>query len=121
MGTVYIPQASRRRLVNGEWQDVHDFSSCQTYGHLRVLLPSGPVMTATSPMVHQLRRALQQFGDADYLVAAGDPAAIAAAAMVAARVNNGRVHVLRWDRKLGAYLPVLVDLNERATDEHDIA
>jgi len=54
-------------------------------------------MLSTQPMVTQLRQKLQNFSDADYLLATGDPSAIAVAASIAAEFNRGQYKLLKWN------------------------
>jgi hypothetical protein len=46
----------------------------------------------------------------DYLLAIGDPIAIAAVSIIAAEYN-GRVSMLKWDKKRQSYQPHLIDIN----------
>jgi hypothetical protein len=110
---VFIPQEARKRLPDGSLQNVYDFTPAMRYGELLVVLPPGPVMIAAQPMLAEIRRIMHGFSDNDYLVATGDPAAIAACTMVAARVNHGRVNLLRWDRRMRDYYLLSLDYDER--------
>lgn len=91
-----------------------DISPAAVYGRLEILLPPGKVMLSTQPMVQELRKKLKDFSDRDHLLAVGDPSAIAAAAMVAAMYNHGRIKMLKWHRETQAYISVQVDVTGRA-------
>jgi hypothetical protein len=52
---------------------------------------------------------LKDFSDDDYLLAAGDPSAIAVAGAVAAEANRGRFKLLKWDKSNKGY--IRVDIN----------
>ena len=53
-------------------------------------------------------RSAEKFGD--YLLLIGDPAIIAVAAAAAAKINNGRFKVLKWDRDDKTYYDIEIDL-----------
>ena len=61
-------------------------------------VPSDALLASGFTHALQSYFATHGFTDADYVVAMGDPVAIAAAVHEAARVNGGRVRVLRWER-----------------------
>jgi len=80
------------------------------YGSLIPLLePDAQVVLDAAPTVRRLRAALRDYGDADYILAIGDPVAIGIACAVAADANGGRFTVLKWDRMEHVYYPVPVD------------
>jgi hypothetical protein len=60
-----------------------------------------------------LKSKLKDFSDDDYLLAMGDPAAIAIASIIAGDVNNGVVNILKWDRENRAYYNVCCDVFNR--------
>ena len=83
----------------------------QRFGEMQVLLPATAQVTLDSQSVVRLmRRKLARFGEADYLLAIGDPAAIGIACAVAAARNNGKFKLLKWDRQERFYYAVSVDL-----------
>lgn len=94
MAKVYQTQASTRI----------DVRPAMEYGQIEVLVQqqAEPAL-APVPLVQSLRHALRNFSDEDYLLPTGSPAAIACAAMVASRYNQGRVKMLLWDRELKRY------------------
>ena len=101
--TVYIVQEMRGR----------DVTDATNFGDLEILITAEEQTASfsTQPTIRKLNRLLANFNDDDYLLLTGDPAAIALAASVAARQNNGRFKMLKWDRKLNKYYPVEVDIN----------
>lgn len=106
MSNVFVTQEPLTR----EGVPIMDLSPALKFGDLQVLLPSGPVILSTPPMVKALQSRLDSFSDSDYLLGIGDPAIIAAAVMVASSKNNGRVNLLRWDRIDRCYRVVKIDL-----------
>lgn len=101
--TVYVVQERVLRTPEGP-QPQYDLTPALKYGRLEALLPPGNVGMTPGPMILQLRNKLRNFDDGDYLLALGDPVAIAAAAIIAAMHNRGRVKMLKWDRRLGDYV-----------------
>ena len=64
----------------------------------------------SGPIAFKLKQELKNFNDDDYLLLIGDPAIIAVAAAVAAKVNNGFFKVLKWDRDDKTYYDIEIDL-----------
>ncbi len=103
--TVYITQEMRGR----------DITDATSFGDVEILLPAGEQTSySTQPTIRRMLRKLSKFSDDDYLILSGDPAAIALAAALAARVNSGKFKMLKWDRQEGKYFPLQADLNYRA-------
>ena len=108
--TVYITQEMRGR----------DITDATSFGDIEILLPAGEQASySTQPTIRKLGRKLGKFTDEDYLLLAGDPAAIALAAAVASRANGGRFKMLKWDRQDGKYYPLAADLNYRPGGKDD--
>lgn len=102
--TVYIVQEMRGR----------DLTDALAFGDLEILLPAEEQLTfSTQPTLVRMNRMLRNFTDNDYLLLSGDPTAIALAACVVAKINNGRFKVLKWDRKENKYFPLTVDTNSK--------
>ncbi len=102
--TVYITQEVRGR----------DITDAMTFGDLQILVPAKEqVSFSTQPTVRRIARGLQKFNDKDFLLLFGDPVCIAIACAEAARVNNGKFNVLKWDRLEERYYPLEVDLYHR--------
>jgi hypothetical protein len=62
---------------------------------------------------------LKDFNDSDFLLAMGDPVAIAIASIVASDINNGRLKILKWDREHRAYYPVEIDIYNNRKENED--
>lgn len=102
--TVYISQEVRGR----------DITDAVAFGDLEILVPAmEQVSFSTQPTVRRVARGLRNFNDEDYILLSGDPAIIGIACAEAARVNNGRFKVLKWDRLESKYFPLQVDLYHR--------
>lgn len=103
---VYVVQEPRRP----DGRALVDISPAVEYGRIEVLLPSGDIVLSPAPVVAALRNGLRNYGDDDYLLALGDPSAIAIAAAVAAEHNAGRFRLLKWDRRMRRYIETRVDI-----------
>lgn len=78
----------------------------QRYGQLEFLLPQGAVVISTGPSIFRLNQKLQHYTYEDYILPIGDPVAIGLAVAIAARVTDGKVKLLRWDRQERIYIPI---------------
>ena len=108
--TVYITQEMRGR----------DITDATSFGDIEILLPAGEQASySTQPTIRKLGRKLGKFTDEDYLLLAGDPAAIALAAAVASRASGGMFKMLKWDSQEGKYYPLAADLNYRPGGKDD--
>ena len=88
------------------------------YGNLEVLLPFGSqVVLSVAPTLSIIRKKLSNFSDKDYILAIGDPTAIAIACMVGAENNRGVVKMLKWDKREKMYYPVTINLTGRKVEE----
>jgi len=92
--TVYVPQEPTR-YVNGEQEPMFDLTPASEYGDINILLNSGQVMLNTAPMIQKLRTEMREYSDEDYILAIGDPSALAAVVAVAAMYNNGKFKLLK--------------------------
>lgn len=109
MGKVYVVQENPNVNIIGAGR----------FGEFEILLPPGRQITLSpAPVVRQLKSKLKDYSDNDYLLAMGDPAAIAIASIAAADVNNGVVNILKWDRENKAYYSVTVDMYNRKEKEN---
>jgi hypothetical protein len=83
------------------------------YGELVTLLnPQDQIIINSERAVKLIGDKLALFDDDDFLLLIGDPAAILIAGVMAAKVNNGIVNVLKWDRQTSEYYPVKIDFNK---------
>jgi hypothetical protein len=115
--TVYIVQEVLRRNNDGEMVPIMDFTPAAAYGNLVVCLGSGRVALAAAPTVEKLREKLKDFTDDDFLLAAGDPSAIAIASAVASELNGGKFKLLKWDNQARSYIQVDINIRPRRTIE----
>ena len=111
MSKVFVVQEPMKKDRSGNFVPMMDFRQATQYGELNVLLPPGRVALSPAPMIRKLNDGLSDFSDEDYLIAAGDPSAIAAAGAIAARNNRGKFKLLKWDKQMNTYIKVDVDIN----------
>ena len=110
MAKVYIVQENPKRNVLG----------AAKFGELEVILPPREqIVFATAPTVRLMRKKLENYCDDDYLIAMGDPIAIAIAAMVASDINQGKVNILKYDREQLCYYPVKIDMYNKRKEKED--
>lgn len=93
-----MPQRPVLKDAAGEWADKYDLSPAERFGRLVSILPVGRGTSDAGEMMRHMEGALQDFSDGDYMLAVGDPFAIAMAVLVASRYNGGRVQLLKWNR-----------------------
>ena len=108
MGKVYVVQENPNVNVIGAGR----------FGELVPMLPPGKQITLSpAPIVRMFKSILKDYNDNDYILAMGDPDAIAIAAMVASDINHGLINILKWDRENRAYYSVKIDLFNRKEKE----
>lgn len=112
---VYVVQIPQRlNNSTGEWENTVDIGPAMEYGELKVCLTTPKALIhAPGPMVDHLKRIMAKFSDDDYLLGVGDQLAVCIAATVAASINMGRYKLLKWNKKLGRYFPIEVELYPR--------
>ena len=108
--TVYIVQELRGR----------NFSDATSFGDCEILLPADIQTYSTLPIIRKLNARLANFCDDDYLLLAGDPAAIALSASIAARHNNNRFKMLKWDRLDEKYYPLYADITGKGVQNEEV-
>lgn len=81
----------------------YDLSAAEKFGELIYLIePGGLFRDNTKAAIVRIKRGLETFTRDDFILALGDPVAIAAACLIAgARAPS--VNLLKWDRHTAAY------------------
>ena len=93
------------------WVNKYDLQPAEEHGELVFLLHPGNIYRdKLAGAIRHLHKELETFGPEDHIMAVGDPVAIAAAVMVAASKNAGRVSLLKFDRVSGRYDAYEVDI-----------
>lgn len=97
----------------------HNLLPAQKFGEFIFLLPPGAQITfSPGPMVVKMERLMRTFTDSDFLLLIGDPAAMGVACALAAKHNNGRFSLLKWDKREMVYYPIQVDVNKGERDDY---
>lgn len=101
--TVYIVQE-----VDGR-----SFLPAQRFGALQLLMENNrrSIHLNPTPVIRELDEKLQDAKPGDYLVPAGNPTAIAIAAVLLALRTQGQFRVLQWDNRDHEYYVVDCDLS----------
>lgn len=119
MAKVFIVQEPMRRdRETNEMVSMMDFRPAMEYGELVVCLQPGRVALSPAPMIRKLNDVLKDFSDDDYIIAAGDPSAIAAASAIASRNNRGKFHILKWDKQMAGYIKVFIQIDQNKPQEN---
>ncbi len=80
------------------------------FGEPVVLLPANEqIMFSSERVTSRLWEALRTFGDNDFILATGDPAAIGLACDIASQVNKHCYKMLKWDRQERIYYVVYLN------------
>lgn len=117
--TVFIIQNSYSRdAAGGPLRPKYDLRGVNVFGHPVEILHGQLSPLATAPAMAELRHALRNYSDSDYLLAIGAGAFLIAAGAIAASHNNGRVHVLYWNSDSQKYFPITFDVNHNQQKEH---
>lgn len=88
----------------GRFVPMYDFSPAEAHGRLVFILGPGNILQhRMSQALTQIRHVLTTYTAQDFIIAVGDPVAIAASVMIAAERTGGVVNLLKWDRLTRAY------------------
>jgi len=105
MSRVYIVQQpsyfdhDKKRFV-----DKYDLSPARKHGELVFLLGPGNIFRdRLTSATDTLKERLADFSVDDFVLAVGDPVAIAAAVLIAGKRTGGHVNLLKWDRISASY------------------
>jgi ABC-type sugar transport system substrate-binding protein len=89
----------------------YDLSSAKKHGNITVLLSSGNIFqNKIQEALKVLNEALASFTSEDFILAIGDPVAIAASVIIASQRTGGKVKILKFDKLSQEYLPYLIDI-----------
>lgn len=116
---VFIIQNSYTRdTLGGPLRPKFDLRGVNAFGQPVEILHGQMSPLATAPAMAELRHALRNYSDDDYLLAIGAGAFLIAAGAIAASHNNGRVHVLYWNGDAQKYFPLTFDVSHNQQKEH---
>ncbi|MDB5177577.1 MAG: hypothetical protein JWN75_1245 [Candidatus Saccharibacteria bacterium] len=108
--TVYIVQEPQNfNRATGESTSKFDFESAAEFG-TPVTLLAFTCKPWDPGVIEELREKLSVFADGDWLILAGNPCLMGAAAAIAADVTGGTLRLLQYDGKAGRYKPVVMEV-----------
>lgn len=110
MPRVFVPHVpSKYDREMQQWVPTMDLTKTAPHGELIVMLPPNASRIGVASCVETMRaKMLERFRPGDYLVAVGDPSLFASAACIAAKLDAGRLRMLKWDRMVSDYIAVEV-------------
>lgn len=108
MRTVYIPNIVRR-MEGGKLRPVFDFTPAASFGKLKEIIEEFDDLLFTDHTAAKVASTLADFKPGDYLLAVGDPTAIALCAGILFRKHEC-VNMLKWDRKSRKYIELELKL-----------
>ena len=111
---VFVVQQPAKLDRNREWKPIFDIRPARRFGQLVfVLLRPGNLNLETLPTIAaHMRNVLGDYGDEDFILPTGEPIAIAMAATFAARANEGRIKLLKWDKFKSDYEVATLNLGK---------
>lgn len=114
MSKIYVPKdPTKRDKETGNYYSPIDLKPALEHGDELVYVfdaGSHNPMLQPGPTTIEVRHALRNYCDDDYIIMIGDPTLASLVAMAASHFNAGRVNFLLWDNRLFKYLKVRVEL-----------
>lgn len=109
--TVFIVQEMRGRDITdaSEFGDLEILLTAKEQIGSFLMLGENPMSVVPDAIRRRMLEKLKTFSEKDYLLLAGDPAAIALASAIVSYITSGCFKVLKWDRLEQKYFPLLVD------------
>lgn len=103
MPRVFIPQIPSRfdRGINS-WVPTVSVDAAKEFGEIVVMLPPEASRLDANSIVTLLKTAMTNFGEDDYILALGNPMAIAIVAALADRASSP-LRLLQWDKQTRRY------------------
>jgi len=107
---VFIPQVTTRWCeTNQKKVPAFDLSPAAAHGQLHPILEVDDNPAYLARLTQKITKAMENFQEDDFLLAVGDPSIIAVCAGIVLRKFN-RMNLLKWDRKLGIYIALEINL-----------
>lgn len=108
MPTVFVSQLPHKKdPITGIYVPGYNIDPATAHGAIRILVPPKAPYTDSDQLMPQLAKTFDyNFQKGDSLLLLGDPVVTAMIVLMAGK--KGPVRILRWDRNIGAYTPVVV-------------
>ncbi len=115
MSIVYAPQVPvRYDQLTGKRLSIFNLNTALRFGNLVELLPAeADLDESVEKQVQLLQEGLFDFARDDVLMAIGDPIIIAAAAAIVCKKMEGRMRMLKWDKRAKEYFLVEFRINDQ--------
>lgn len=108
---VYVVQRPTfKNPATGQYEDKFDLTPALSFGEIVEILKPGNISQDSQNILKYMLQKMEDFQEGDYLLALGDPVAIAAASCVALDITGGVVQMLKWDKIGKVYIPFVIDL-----------
>lgn len=108
---VYVPQLPCTFDKTAElWVPKISIDKARSFGEVDILLPPGANRAAVGQLAVAIREKLVDVQEGDFLLPTGDPALIAMASIYMARRLGSKINLLKWDNRLGEYIPMEIAL-----------
>lgn len=83
----------------------------EKFGKLEVLFPYGTMVgLSAGKLIDQIKRKLSTISSKDFILCTGDPAIIGAVCMVAGHYLEGRIKILRWEKRCYSYQAIEIEV-----------
>lgn len=115
-----IHQPAVRDRITGRFRPQHDLTPALEYGEVVNVLPAGAIPQDMTALYCDVFAVLDEHGFSpdDYVLALGDPAAIAVGVIVATEIlhssNQLHMQLLKWDRRMASYVVVRIPITSEA-------
>jgi len=108
---VFVPQVPSRydQSINS-WVPIINLDSAKVFGEIEVLLPPEAGRMLPEQIQSILSDKLYNISEEDWLLATGDPILIGITAALAANRLEGRLRILRWNKRQKNYDPIEIQL-----------
>ena len=110
MSLVYLPQRPMMKDSTGAWIPKWDLSSAGEYGTIVPVLSSQAKPFNSAPIIAEIKAALENYSDDDYIIAIGNPALLSWCVAIAAWYNGGFTRMLQWSSIDKKYLVIEANL-----------
>ncbi len=109
--SVYVVQRPTfKNPATGNYEDKFDLTPALAFGQIVEILKPGNISEDSQNILKFMLQRMEDFRPTDYLLALGDPVAIAAASCVAVDITGGIVQMLKWDKYSKSYKPFIINL-----------
>ena len=118
--TVYVVQEPQNfDRLTGKHTSKFDMSSASEFGPVEVLI-NWTAKPWDGTVVKELRHKLSRFGPGDWLILAGNPCLMGAAAAIVADYCDGQLRLLQYNGREGRYLPVVLETYGHGDESGDL-